>query len=231
MELQYEHIDWSDIADAELSGDQEALRKLRSATMKISVCRTVVSLHTDLWLNYMIRSFLLFTYRDRAAEMKRAKARSPVYQRKTEKNGQAQPQSSQHHNRVTESVAQDVMKYVDSKNDGLGHSPETRLDKDEYPILGKTQNDENVLPFEGFTTSSPCSEVTTTTSYAQMVNRNAKRTLVDRCLSPSEVPLKRSATSDIMKTPKTFYHESSPCDTTPETNRCVGSFSPLHLGS
>lgn len=30
MELEYEHIDWSDIVEAELSGDQETLRKLRS---------------------------------------------------------------------------------------------------------------------------------------------------------------------------------------------------------
>ena len=30
MELEYEHIDWSDIVEAELSGDHETLRKLRS---------------------------------------------------------------------------------------------------------------------------------------------------------------------------------------------------------
>ena len=29
MELQFEHIDWNDIVDAELSGDQEALESLR----------------------------------------------------------------------------------------------------------------------------------------------------------------------------------------------------------
>ena len=29
MELQFEHIDWNDIVDAELSGDQEALDSLR----------------------------------------------------------------------------------------------------------------------------------------------------------------------------------------------------------
>lgn len=80
--------------------------------------------------------------------------------------------------------------------------------------------EENLL--EGSTTSPLCS--TTTFTYAEMVSRNPKRTLVDRCLSPSEVPLKRSATSDIMKTPtefKTFYPASPSCDTTPETNRCV----------
>lgn len=39
MELQYEHIDWSDIVDAELSGDQEALRMLRSAKLTVQkVC-------------------------------------------------------------------------------------------------------------------------------------------------------------------------------------------------
>ena len=34
MELQYEHINWSDIAEAELSGDQETLRMLRSVSHK-----------------------------------------------------------------------------------------------------------------------------------------------------------------------------------------------------
>ena len=29
LQLQYEHIDWSDIVDAELSGDQETLLELR----------------------------------------------------------------------------------------------------------------------------------------------------------------------------------------------------------
>lgn len=29
MELQFEHIDWNDIVDAELSGDQDALEVLR----------------------------------------------------------------------------------------------------------------------------------------------------------------------------------------------------------
>lgn len=96
--------------------------------------------------------------------------------------------------------------------------PPTRLNKNEYPVLGNQQ--ENILPFEEFTTSSPFS----TSTYAEMVTRNPKRTLVDRCLSPSEAPLKRSATSDVMKTPtefKTFYQSSPSCDTTPETNRCV----------
>ena len=37
MELQYEYIDWSDIAEAELSGDQETLRILRS----VSDARTI----------------------------------------------------------------------------------------------------------------------------------------------------------------------------------------------
>ena len=32
LELQYERIDWGDIVEAELSGDQEALRELRSAS-------------------------------------------------------------------------------------------------------------------------------------------------------------------------------------------------------
>ena len=36
LQLQYEHIDWSDIVDAELSGDQEALRELRSARLASS---------------------------------------------------------------------------------------------------------------------------------------------------------------------------------------------------
>ena len=31
LELQYENIDWGDIVEAELSGDQETLRELRSA--------------------------------------------------------------------------------------------------------------------------------------------------------------------------------------------------------
>lgn len=35
MELQYEHIDWNDIVDAELSGDQETLCMLRSAKLTV----------------------------------------------------------------------------------------------------------------------------------------------------------------------------------------------------
>ena len=45
MELQYEHIDWSDIAEAELSGDQETLRMLRSAAYKWLNQRKVTSLY------------------------------------------------------------------------------------------------------------------------------------------------------------------------------------------
>lgn len=98
---------------------------------------------------------------------------------------------------------------------------------EEYPVL---RNIENVLPFQSFD-SSP-----TTTSYAQAVTRNPKRAMLDRCTSPSEAPLKRSATSDIMKTPTEFktlsrvFHNKNgetiiasdnfpQCDTTPESNR------------
>lgn len=35
MELQYEHIDWNDIVDAEQSGDQETLCMLRSAKLTV----------------------------------------------------------------------------------------------------------------------------------------------------------------------------------------------------
>ena len=31
MELEFEHIDWDDIVEAELSGDSDTLQKLRSA--------------------------------------------------------------------------------------------------------------------------------------------------------------------------------------------------------
>ena len=34
MELEFEHIDWDDIVEAELSGDQETLTKLRSVTTR-----------------------------------------------------------------------------------------------------------------------------------------------------------------------------------------------------
>ena len=100
---------------------------------------------------------------------------------------------------------------------------------EEYPVL---RNVENVLPFQSFD-SSP-----TATSYAQAVARNPKRAMLDRCTSPSEAPLKRSATSDVMKTPTEFKTLSRvfqkkngettvtldnfpQCDTTPESNRFV----------
>lgn len=92
----------------------------------------------------------------------------------------------------------------------------------EYPVVGQTREDkENVmtaLPFADFPTETDADRA----SYAQMVTRNSKRTLVDRCLSPSEVPVKRLITSDIMKTPtefKTFIHITETCDTTPENGR------------
>lgn len=34
MELEFEHIDWNDIMEAELSGDQDALAKLRLPKLK-----------------------------------------------------------------------------------------------------------------------------------------------------------------------------------------------------
>ena len=86
------------------------------------------------------------------------------------------------------------------------------------------EDKENVmtaLPFANF----PSEDQKSGASYAHMVTRNAKRTLGDRCLSPSEVPIKRLVTSDIMKTPtefRHFLHDTSPaCDTTPESERWV----------
>ena len=35
LELTYEHIDWVDIADAELSGDQEAIQRLMYVKTKL----------------------------------------------------------------------------------------------------------------------------------------------------------------------------------------------------
>ena len=32
MELEFEHIDWDDIVEVELSGDSDTLQKLRSAS-------------------------------------------------------------------------------------------------------------------------------------------------------------------------------------------------------
>ena len=58
MELQYEHIDWGDIVEAELSGDQEALRKLRYRDTALEFDRSRM-------LNTLV------FYRDRAAEIKR----------------------------------------------------------------------------------------------------------------------------------------------------------------
>ena len=209
MELEYEHIDWNDIADAELSGDQEALRKLRSApcmTLCTSACRS---------------SLRCFLCRDRAAEIK-LQAKTPISDLPCQPSSihtkEHEVERLLHHNGGA--VAQDVTNYVNSKS-----KSQHDYQLEEYPLLsgGTHSNKENtVLPFATF---SPCSSKATT-SYAQVVNRNPKRTLVDRCLSPSEVPLKRPVTSDIMTTPTEnkmlFYQDLSPtCETTPETNRCV----------
>ena len=141
-------------------------------------------------------------------------------------------------------------------SEDLRHPPNfclpTKLTEEDYPVLGgQRRNRKNSLPFEDFpsASSSPCSTATAaaTSSYAQAVHRNSKRMLVDRCLSPSEAPLKRSATSDVMTTPtesKTFSRvfggnggvsdvtaitpvttlESDQCDITPETNRYVYTY-------
>ena len=160
---------------------------------------------------------------------------SPVSRREatnSSRNGQQSPSRNRGSSGTTKGSRDMRTNYVDTRNERLSNPPEfslpSRLSKAEYPFLGQRQNnDENILP--PFTTSSPCSTVTST-SYAQMVNRNPKRTLMDRCLSPTDAPLKRSATSDIMTTPtefKTFSHDVSPsCETTPETNRCVSVYHP-----
>ena len=178
----------------------------------------------------------LCLHRERAAEIKlQAEASltedepialSPISSSRCEPNSTSllhEGRSTRHHDRGGRNVAQDITNYAESatetKKDGL---PEN-LSVAEYPVLGDGQNMENSsFPFS---TSSPLSMATSTaTSYAQMVGRNPKRTLVDRCLSPSEVPIKRSVTSDIMKTPTEFktshFIDMSPsCDTTPETTR------------
>ena len=98
----------------------------------------------------------------------------------------------------------------------------------EYPVVGQTtedkENELTTLPFADLSSAGSESDLVNGASYAQMVTRNAKRTLGDRCLSPSEAPVKRLVTSDIMNTPtefKHFFHDTSPttCDTTPESGK------------
>ena len=102
------------------------------------------------------------------------------------------------------------------------------LDLTEYPVVEQTtedkENETTTLPFAHFSSAGSESDLVNGASYAKMVTRNAKRTLGDRCLSPSEGPVKRLVTSDIMKTPtefKNFFHPTSPttCDTTPESGK------------
>lgn len=155
--------------------------------------------------------------RDKAAEIKLAKKHkenlppSPISQKETKRDQQCP-----------------ISRHRTRRPEDLTHNPDTKIDGPQLRMPAKLNHSvlenqqENILTLEGCTTSPPCS--TTTFTYAEMVSRNPKRTLVDRCLSPSDAPLKRSATSDIMKTPtefKTFYPASPSCDTTPETNRCV----------
>ena len=211
MELQYEHIDWSDIVDAELSGDQEALRELRSAPLpRLARCpaRSPLSSESSHTSVYSPPSL---PHRDRAAEMKREKQARPRRQK-------------------------DAQSPVSRGSGGDGSQPPRRVpdslsarpvDPTEYPMIGQQADKENsttALPFSSHT-SSAGGERANAASYAQMVTRKAKRTLVDRCLSPCEAPVnKRHVTSDIMKTPtefKTFFHHgpSPSCETTPETGR------------
>ena len=161
---------------------------------------------------YITRSSLC---RERAAEMKRRvkeerQAKSESCLEETESPLSRRPSQQQQRRRAPRKHQEDDLS---AQLLALAENP-----------VGETTQDKENLSFANF---HPSGGVTreNTASYAHIVTRNCKRTLVDRCLSPSEVPVKRQVTSEMMKTPtefKTFLPYTSPsCDTTPETGRCV----------
>jgi histone RNA hairpin-binding protein len=188
LQLEYEHIDWSDIVEAELSGDQDTLRQLR----------------------------------DKAAEIKRMQA-TPEQGRE---RGPTPPASSP----VSRESQQQQQRRPSSRRQQ--HQQDSisaqLLDLAEYPVIGQSNKENTTLPFANFLNdSSITTAADAAKSYAQaVVTRNAKRTLMDRCLSPSELPVKRPVTSDMMTTPtepNTFFQNTSPsCETTPETSSLLG---------
>lgn len=169
--------------------------------------------------------FTLALYREKAAKIKlqaQQKVQEPNTTHTSPNTNNSPLQSNQEltTNIITHDVNNKAKISEVVVNQSL-HQP--TLNPEEYPMLLTQQNKENTtLPFSNF---SPCSTVVSATSYAQMVNRNPKRTLVDRCLSPTDgLPHKRAVTSDIMTTPteyKSFSHytTSPSCDTTPEATR------------
>ena len=198
MELQFEHIDWNDIVDAELSGDQDALEVLRWDKPSPRLAYALTSLPS--------------VYRSKSMELKRSfSCPSPSPRRPSHSS----PARSPHHSpRNTHfKVPRKHRKILNPKslnyrqNGQLHNSPSHEFnifsDLDEhYPSLAGGSGDsvQHKLPFEDFLQSS----------YSQAVApRSTKRTTSERaCLSPIDVQPKRSALSGLIKTPTEVRAES-----------------------
>ena len=148
---------------------------------------------------------VLFPTREKAAELKRSGGPkphshiSPISADRSPSRDHTSPQGLLLHSTPS---GQPPASLVGAKRGRvLPHlKPSSCHNTDDYPSLrGLAANDslDNLLPLASYL-SSP-----TGPSYAQ-VTRNPKRTLIDRCTSPNDGLVKRSATCDIVKTPTEF---------------------------
>lgn len=175
MELQFEHIDWNDIVEAELSGDQEALEVLRNRSIELKRSFSLPSPSPPRSSPPHRHAPKRLSNSPQSARFAGGHFKVPRKHRRP-----LTPRSQKHQlQRPTVGKPAPGLEFQD-----LDHH---------YPALSRSCS----LPHQP-QHSSPSG-----LSYAEVaLTRSTKRTASERlCLSPIESTAKRSATSDLIKTP------------------------------